>query len=117
MLRKVIEILPISRLFLTKELRKKRIPALESPDGILEDTKGMLSHPVDFYKNLFGAEEELRVHLGENFWEEEDKVTTSENELLEASFTEDEIKAAIFDSYAKGAPGPDGFSFLFYQSF
>ncbi|XP_066344398.1 uncharacterized protein [Miscanthus floridulus] len=72
--------------------RKKRIPALESPDDILEDTKDMLSHA-------------------------EDKVTTSENELLEASFTEDEIKAAIFDSYAEGAPGPDGFSFLFYQAF
>jgi hypothetical protein len=76
----------------------------------------MLSHAVDFYKNLFGAEV-LGIHLGENFWEEEDKVTAAENELLEASFTEEEIKAAIFDSYAEGAPGPDDFSFLFYQAF
>jgi len=97
--------------------RKKRIPALETPDGLLEDTKDMLNHTVDFYKHLFGAEENLGVHLGENFWEEGDKVTDSENELLEAPFTEEEIKNTVFDSYAEGGPGPDGFSFLFYQSF
>ena len=29
----------------------------------------------------------------------------------------DEIKEAVFGSYAAGAPSPDGFSFLFYQKF
>jgi hypothetical protein len=32
-------------------------------------------------------------------------------------FSEKEVKDAIFGSYAEGAPGPDGFSFLFYQHF
>jgi len=82
-----------------------------------EKTRNMFSHAVDFYKNLFGAVEDLGVHLGVKFWDEEDKVTTSEHELLEAPFTEDEIKTAIFESYAEGAPGPDGFSFHFYQVF
>jgi hypothetical protein len=36
---------------------------------------------------------------------------------LESPFSEDEIKAAVFESYAAGAPGPDGLSFLFYQKF
>ena len=36
---------------------------------------------------------------------------------LERSFSEDEIKQAIMSSYASGAPGPDGLSFLFYQTF
>jgi hypothetical protein len=27
------------------------------------------------------------------------------------------VKTAIFDSYSEGAPGPDGLSFVFYQSF
>jgi hypothetical protein len=35
--------------------------------------------------------------------------------MLEAEFLEEEILQAIKGSYAEGAPGPDGFSFLFYQ--
>lgn len=72
---------------------------------------------MDFYKNLFGEEEHLGVHLGDNFWEEGDKVSICENELLEAPLTKEEIKNAIFDSYVEGAPRPDGFPFLFYQTF
>jgi hypothetical protein len=37
--------------------------------------------------------------------------------MLEARLTEEEIKKAIDGSYAEGALGPDGFSFLFYQKF
>jgi hypothetical protein len=33
------------------------------------------------------------------------------------NFLEGEMKKAIDSSYAEGAPGPDGFSFLFYQKF
>jgi hypothetical protein len=44
-------------------------------------------------------------------------VTREENEMLNAPFTEEEIKTAVFDSYSEGAPGPDGFTFLFYQKF
>lgn len=36
---------------------------------------------------------------------------------LEFPFTELELQKAIFGSDASGAPGPDGFSFLFYQHF
>jgi hypothetical protein len=68
----------------------------------LEDNDLMLNHVVDFYKNLFGAELVSGVKLDEDFWGEDDKVTTLENEMLETSFTEDEIKVAIFESYAEG---------------
>jgi hypothetical protein len=36
---------------------------------------------------------------------------------MEATFTEEEVKKAVFESYAEGAPGPDGLSFMFYQHF
>jgi hypothetical protein len=36
---------------------------------------------------------------------------------LEAPFSEEEIKKAIFDSYSNGAPGPDGLPFFFNQHF
>jgi hypothetical protein len=37
--------------------------------------------------------------------------------MLEAKFTKEEVKKAVFESYSDGAPGPDGLSFMFYQSF
>jgi len=97
--------------------RKKRISGLEGHDGWIDDNKGMLEHVVDFYRNLFGKEENSGVNLGQDFWEVDEKVTALENELLEAPFTENEVREAVFSSYAEGAPGPDGFSFLFYQVF
>jgi hypothetical protein len=36
--------------------RKKRIACLETPEGIVEDNALMLTHAVEFYKNLFGSE-------------------------------------------------------------
>jgi hypothetical protein len=83
----------------------------------VEDNALMLTHAVEFYKNLFGSEQESGVKLDEELWSREDRVTLQENDLLEAPFSEDEIKKAIFESYADGAPGPDGFSFMFYHHF
>ena len=77
----------------------------------------MLEHAVDFYRKLFGKEENSGVKLGQDFWGVDEKVTDLENELLETPFTENEVREVVFSSYAEGAPGPDGFSFLFYQVF
>jgi hypothetical protein len=44
-------------------------------------------------------------------------VTNEQNLILDADFSEKEVKEAVFGSYADGAPGPDGFPFLFYQKF
>lgn len=97
--------------------RKKRIEALEGPQGLVEDEQGMMDIAVDYYKNLFRFEDRGPLSLDDNFWEETDKVTITENELLSAPFSEEEIREAIFSCYAEGAPGPDGLPFLFYQKF
>jgi hypothetical protein len=36
---------------------------------------------------------------------------------LEADFSEEEFREAIFESYSNGAHKPNGFSFIFYQKF
>jgi hypothetical protein len=86
-------------------------------EKISQNTKSMINHAVQFYKTLLGKEQRENINIDCDFWEEADKVTQEENELLEASLTEEEIKKAIDGSYAEGAPDPDGFSFLFYQKF
>jgi hypothetical protein len=97
--------------------RKKQIMKLEGKDGPVEDTKGMLALAVHYYKNLFGFDEKLDISLADDFWHESEKVIDAHNRMLDADFTEQEVKDAVFGSYAEGAPGPDGFPFLFYQHF
>jgi hypothetical protein len=77
----------------------------------------MLTHAVSFYKNLFGKEPRSNLRMGDEFWEEDEKVSKEDNELLEAELSEEEICMSIRGSYVVGAPGPDGFSLLFYQKF
>lgn len=77
----------------------------------------MLDHAVDFYIKFFGQDERSVVQLDDDFWKESEKVTEEEVHLLEKEISKEEVREAIFGSYAKGAPSPDGFSFLFYQTF
>jgi hypothetical protein len=44
-------------------------------------------------------------------------VTEQARNELAKPFTVDELKLAVFGSNASGAPGPDGFTFVFYQHF
>jgi hypothetical protein len=97
--------------------RKKAISWLENNGEILEDNASMLEHAREFYQTIFGKEPRRNFKLDPEFWEDDERVRNEENELLEALFSEEEIRKAIFDSYAEGVPSPDGFSFLFYQKF
>ena len=97
--------------------RKTLVHSLQGPDGPVSDQKGMLDIAVDYYKNLFAREERNGFSLADNFFSEDELVSTDENAILEAPFSELEIKLDLFNSYADGAPGPDGIPFFFYQKF
>lgn len=77
----------------------------------------MITVTTNYYKNQFGRETSANIHMTTNFWDPDDLVTVEENFSLQQEFTEKEIKDAIFSSNVNGAPSPDGFSFLFYQTF
>jgi hypothetical protein len=77
----------------------------------------MIDHAVEFYKTLFGKEGRDNNRMAGDFWDESERVSIEENDMLEANFSEEEIKRAIDSSYANGAPDPDGFSVLFYKKF
>jgi hypothetical protein len=45
------------------------------------------------------------------------KLTSTQSDMLEKPFTEEEIKKMVFSCNPNKAPGHNGFSFQFYQSF
>jgi hypothetical protein len=56
------------------------------------DNDKMLKYAVQFYKTLFGKESREINTLEDDFWDDVDKIAVEENELLEAPFSEEEIK-------------------------
>jgi hypothetical protein len=98
---------------------KKQLAVLDGPFGPMTTTQRCWMLPVifHFYRKLFGFEARPNMCLGADFWDEGDLVNNEENSNLEKPFPEEEVKAAIFGSYANGAPGSDGMSFLFYLAF
>jgi hypothetical protein len=47
----------------------------------------------------------VNIKMEENFWSTDELFSPEENEMLQASFTEEEIKQAIDSSYAEGPLG------------
>ena len=76
----------------------------------------MLKIATDFYKNLFHKEHRPDIRLRQDFFKEEEKVSMEEKRILEASFTLEEIRVAVFGSYSDGAPGPNGLPFSFIRN-
>jgi hypothetical protein len=60
---------------------------------------------------------EVAFSLRADFWDVGDKITLEENRALQAPFMEEEVRAAVFNCYLEGSPGPDGIPFLFFQKF
>jgi hypothetical protein len=97
--------------------RKKMIQVLDGPDGPVTKTKDMLGIAMDYYKDLFGSEDRPDIRLKQDFFSANERVKVDENEMLSRSFSEEEIREAVFSFYADGAPGLDGLSFMFYHTF
>jgi hypothetical protein len=47
----------------------------------LTDNSSMINHAITFYKKLFGGEPRSNTRLGEQFWEENGKITSDEKLL------------------------------------
>lgn len=98
-------------------IKKNHIHSLDingSPSHVISDIK---KHVSEYYKDILGCPGIKYATLDKDFWDDNDKITTQENLLLQQSFTLEEIKTTLFDCEPNGAPGPDGFSFKFYQYF
>ena len=72
---------------------------------------------TNYYKGLFGAPEEGNFTLDESRTTDIPQVSVEENNLLTKSYSEEEVRMAVFQMEHNKAPGPDGFPAEFYQNF
>ncbi|WVZ53211.1 hypothetical protein U9M48_004184 [Paspalum notatum var. saurae] len=72
--------------------------------------------PSEFVENPSWEVPE-QVFAEEGKTEDIPQVSVAENEMLTDTFTEKEVKQAIFQMEQNKAPGPDGFPAEFYQFF
>ena len=53
------------------------------------------SHIKEFYKQLFGREEVANIHIQDNLWSDEEKISVEENVELVLPFTFEELDKVL----------------------
>ncbi|KAL4291122.1 hypothetical protein GQ457_14G012230 [Hibiscus cannabinus] len=96
--------------------RTNTIRRLKGENGQwIENTESLKKHIVDHFDEQF---HEKVTNKGNEVLDLIDRnVTDTMNRELEKEVTEEEIRKATFDLGAFKAPGPDGFSGIFFQKF
>ena len=75
-----------------------------------------MAHATSFYKTLFGSSGESSLKLAETFWQGRGGLFEDEKLVLVKPFSEEEVKAAIFEMKYASAPGPNGFGAHFFKN-
>jgi hypothetical protein len=76
--------------------RKTLIHSLDGPNGPTSELGEMLEIATSFYKDLFKVENRRGIALTDDFFSPEEKVSDHDNNMLDAPFSEEEIKTAVF---------------------
>lgn len=93
---------------------RNRISCIEDPNGkLLTESEDIALEPVRFFKLLLSSE-------GGNFMNDfifdiPSLVFLEDNRMLMSPFSLEEVKCAVFTMNPNKAPGPDGFTPLFFQ--
>jgi len=97
--------------------RKNMISFLDSEAREIRGQKEITEHIVNFYKTLFGPSEDYDIDLKSAFWPLDMKLSDSEKEDLIKPFGEEEVRGVVMEMKTNSAPGPNGFSVIFFQKF
>jgi hypothetical protein len=97
--------------------RKSRIFKLLDENQTIEGDEELKKFITSYYKSLFGPSDITDVTLDESITHDIPRVSEVENTVLTSLFSEEDIKAAIFQMEHNKASGPDGFLAEFYQAF
>jgi hypothetical protein len=88
---------------------------LEEEGKVLEDTEEIHGAIYSYYKQLFGKQKERKVHLAEEVSSSTCRLSKEDNMMLMRSFIEEVVPRVVSDMKTNSAPGPDGFSSIFYK--
>ena len=91
--------------------RKNQIFSLEGENGIIKEQDQLLEHATQFYKSLFGPACDSGVELDPDCWGAHEKISDADNNKLNAPFTENEVKRAIFDMEKKYSAWPRSYAY------
>jgi hypothetical protein len=97
--------------------RKTHIFQLEDGNNIIRGDAQLKRHITNYYKNLFGPSENSFIILDESKTDDIPQLSAPENEYLTDTFSQEEVRAAIFQMEHNKTPGPDDFHLEFYQVF
>jgi hypothetical protein len=97
--------------------RKTRIFQLQHEETIIEGEDALSEYVTNYYKDLFSAPSGSSFTLNETQVDNINQVSVEENNLLIRSFTEEEVREAVFQMEHNKASGPDGFPAKFYQAY
>ncbi|CAN6252305.1 unnamed protein product [Urochloa humidicola] len=96
--------------------RKNTIFSLQHEDSQIEGDENILNHATMYYKSLFGPSDSPKFKMDPDCWDQHEKVTDQENEVLTRPFSEEEIKHVVLSMEKNTAPGPDNIPIEFYQA-
>ncbi|CAL5355041.1 unnamed protein product [Camellia sinensis] len=93
---------------------RNEINSITEGDVVFEEPRHVKSKVLEYFQNQFSESWAARPVLGGHFPSVLDRARA---DLLEAEFTEAEIKSAVMECDGNKAPGPDGFNMLCFQKF
>uniref|UniRef100_A0A803P4L7 Reverse transcriptase domain-containing protein n=1 Tax=Cannabis sativa TaxID=3483 RepID=A0A803P4L7_CANSA len=94
---------------------QNKIMSVVNYDGVrVDDSKGITDAFLAYYHDLLGSTMEGRTKVSKSIMARGPVITTTQEEILLADFTKDEVKQAVFSIPGSKAPGPDGYSSYFF---
>ncbi|KAL5798205.1 hypothetical protein ACOSQ2_003025 [Xanthoceras sorbifolium] len=98
--------------------------ARNSFDGLFDsvgvwqsDSNKVLDIIINYFQNIFTSKNPNQSHLVSVVDLMEPRITPAMNLILDAAFTRDEIRIALFQMFPTKSSGIDGFPTLFYQKY
>ena len=104
---------------ITKARRNRmNLTFIQDDHGVIQrGHKNIAKVAEDYFQRLYSSTADPSTHFSKVFQGFQARVTDEVNTELIARVTEEEIQAAIFDIGGHRAPGPDGFSAIFYHNY